>query len=165
MRRNPLLAALLLAALPALAAPEPASDPYAPLAFLAGHCWKGTMPDGKKTDEHCFEWIYDRKFLRDRHVVKGGKSDYVGETIYFFNPVEKKVEYLYIENAGGFSRGAMTADGAALAFPPTEFVEQGKTRRYRSRWQPDGDAAYDVLTESERDAGWELGWKVHMVRQ
>ena len=35
--------ALLLAALAAIAAPEPA---YEPLAFLAGSCWKGAMPDG-----------------------------------------------------------------------------------------------------------------------
>jgi hypothetical protein len=36
-----------------------------PLAFLAGHCWKGDFPDGKQSDEHCFVWLYDGKALRD----------------------------------------------------------------------------------------------------
>jgi hypothetical protein len=27
-------------------------DALKPMAFLAGHCWKGDFADGKQTDEH-----------------------------------------------------------------------------------------------------------------
>lgn len=69
MDKRPLALAIALAVapLPAAAAPDPA---LAPLAFLAGHCWVGTMPGTADTDEHCFAWLYDGRYLRDRHVVR-----------------------------------------------------------------------------------------------
>src|SRR5262249_3787092 len=121
----------MFAALPLVAAA--ADSPYQPLAFLAGHCWKGTFPDGKQTDEHCFSWIYDGKFLRDQHTVHGGgHPDYLGESIYFWNSASKRVEYLYIENQGGYSQGPVATEGRTLVFPPTQYVENGETQTYRS---------------------------------
>jgi hypothetical protein len=137
---------------------------YQPLAFLAGHCWKGEFPGGKRTDEHCFSWIYDGKFLRDRHTVRAaGKPDALGESIYFWNPSAKQLEYLYIESDGGFSRGPVSIDKDALVFPDTTFLENGKTMVYRSRWQRSGEDAYDVVTEFRAKDGWVPGFKVHMA--
>jgi hypothetical protein len=161
-----MIAALLVGALAApLAAGADVPNPYQPLAFLAGHCWKGTMPNGKQTDRHCFSWVYDGRFLRDQHVVHGdGQPDALGESIYFWNSADKQIEYLYIESQGGFSRGPVATDGAALVFPPTRYSENGETETYRSRWQPDGDKAYDVLTEFQVKDHWVTGFKVHMER-
>jgi hypothetical protein len=53
-------------------------EPLQPMAFLAGHCWKGDFADGKQSDEHCFTWLYDGKALRDTHTVRtpgGPNSD------------------------------------------------------------------------------------------
>ena len=151
----------ILAALP-LTAASAADSPYQPLAFLAGHCWKGTFPDGKQTDEHCFTWIYDGKFLRDQHTVHGGgHPDYLGESIYFWNSTIKRVEYLYIENQGGYSQGPVATEGRTLVFPPTQYVENGETQTYRSRWVP-GENAYDVVTEFQSKEGWVPGFKLHM---
>jgi hypothetical protein len=137
---------------------------YQPLAFLAEHCWKGAFPGGR-TDEHCFAWIYDGKFLRDRHTVRAaGKPDAMGESIYFWNSAAKQLEYLYIESDGGFSRGPVSIDRESLVFPDTSFVENGQTIVYRSRWQRSGDAAYDVVTEFKSKDGWMPGFKVHMER-
>jgi hypothetical protein len=109
----------------ALAQPDPA---YQPLAFLADHCWKGVLPGGKQTDEHCFSWIYDGKFLRDRHTVRAqGRPDAMGESIYFWNSSAKQLEYLYIESEGGFSRGPVSVDKDALVFPNASLVANGKT--------------------------------------
>jgi hypothetical protein len=136
---------------------------YQPMAFLAGHCWKGAFPDGKQSDEHCFSWVYDGKFLRDRHTVRvEGKPDALGESIYFWNSSARQLEYLYIESDGGFSRGAVSTDRDALIFPDSTFVENGKTMVYRSRWQRSGAAAYDVVTEFQAKDGWVAGFKVHM---
>ena len=72
MRR---LLACLLSVFPvafAASAPEGDVQPVAglkPMAFLAGHCWKGDFPDKKQDDEHCFQWVYAGKALRDTHTV------------------------------------------------------------------------------------------------
>jgi hypothetical protein len=135
---------------------------YQPLAYLADHCWKGAFPGGR-TDEHCFTWIYDGKFLRDLHTVRAeGKPDAMGESIYFWDSAGKRLEYLYIESDGGFSRGPVSIDNEALVFPDTSFVEKGKTMVYRSRWQRSGVRAYDVVTEFKSKDGWVPGFKVHM---
>jgi hypothetical protein len=136
---------------------------YQPLAFLAGHCWQGTFPDGKQVDRHCFSWIYGGKFLRDAHVVQApGHADYQGETIYFWNSATRRIEYLYIENAGGFSLGSMSTDQNDLLFAPTDHVTDGATQAYRSRWRRNGDHAYEVITEFQSKDGWAPHFTVHM---
>jgi hypothetical protein len=157
MRR--LFGVLLLTAGCAFAQPDAG---YQPLAFLADHCWKGTFPGGR-TDEHCFTWIYQGKFLRDRHSVHAeGKPDALGESIYFWDSAAKRLEYLYIESDGGFSRGPVSTDNEALVFPDTTFVEKGQNMVYRSRWQRSGASAYDVVTEFKSKDGWAPGFKIHM---
>jgi hypothetical protein len=152
----------LLLLLPCCALAD-AQSAYQPLAFLAGHCWKGAFPGGKQTDEHCFSWIYDGKFLRDLHTVRAeGKPDALGESIYFWNSSANQLEYLYIESDGGFSRGPVSTERDSLVFPDTNFVENGKTQVYRSRWQHSGSDAYDVVTEFRAKDGWVPGFKVHM---
>jgi hypothetical protein len=150
---------LLIAPVCAFAHPEAG---YQPLAFLADHCWKGEFPGGR-TDEHCFTWIYDGKFLRDLHTVRApGAPDAQGESIYFYDSAAKRLEYLYIESDGGFSRGPVSIDNEVLVFPDTRFVEKGKTMVYRSRWQRSGATAYTVVTEFKSKGGWNPGFKIHM---
>src|SRR5262245_20833526 len=91
---------LLSAGAHAQASASQPSTHWAPQAFLAGSGWKGTFPDGKRTDEHCFEWVYGGQFLRDRHTVKGGEAPYGGETIYYWDAESKLVNYLYINVLG-----------------------------------------------------------------
>jgi hypothetical protein len=146
------LLALLLAPLAASAAPDPA---FEPLAFLAGHCWKGAMPDGKATDEHCFTWIHEGRQLRDRHVVRGGdKVLYEGESIYFWNSSSKQLEYFYVTANGGHSLGRVSPEADAIAFPVATLVTAGKSFNFRSRWKRVGDDAYEVMREYETDKGW-----------
>ena len=153
----------LMILLPCVAAAEPRAE-YQPLVFLAGHCWKGEFPGGgKTTDEHCFSWIYDDKFLRDQHTVRTpGKPDALGESIYFWDANDNRLEYLYIESDGGSSRGPVTTQQGTLVFPDTTFIQGGKTQVYRSRWQPNGASAYDVLTEFKGKDSWVPGFKLHM---
>ena len=151
-------------AVPALAAAPTA--PYQPLGFLVGHCWKGTFADGKVTDEHCFSWIYGGKFVRDEHVVhRDGAPDGFGESIYVWDAAAGRLEYLYIESAGGYSRGTVTTDGDALVFPAAGYRENGAEQVYRSRWQRAGADAYDVTTEFQARGQWVPGFSAHMRRQ
>jgi len=158
-------AAIVLAGMSMPAPAQAPPSPYQPLAFLVGHCWKGTFPDGKATDEHCFSWIYGGKFVRDEHVVHGeGHPDGFGESIYVWDPASRQLQYLYIESAGGFSRGAVSGEGDALVFPPSSYLEKGQTQTYRSRWQPAGQDAYDVVTEFQVQERWVPGFKLHMQK-
>jgi hypothetical protein len=160
-----MLAAATLVSSARAQAPEPTS-PLAPLAFLAGHCWKGPFPDGKRHDEHCFEWFYDGQFLRDRHVVTGDDQGYRGETIYYWEPTARRVEYIYFTATGGVSRGSMQPDGGVLRFPEERFVGAGgKEEVYRSVWRPAGDDAYHVVTETLLDGRWAEAWRIPMRRQ
>ena len=163
--RTGALLALGCLALGARAAPSdtPAAAPYEPLAFLVGHCWKGNFPNGAATDEHCFSWIYGGKFVRDEHVVhREGKADEFGESIYVWDAAAHELQYLYIESAGGFSRGTVAAEGDALVFPPTRYVQKGEEQTYRSRWRHAAPGAYDVVTEFQVKDRWVTGFTLHM---
>ena len=37
--------------LPVSSTPSTPPDPYQPLTFLIGHCWKGALPGGQRIDE------------------------------------------------------------------------------------------------------------------
>lgn len=142
------------------------SSPYAPMAYLAGHCWQGALKGGSDVDTHCFSWIYDGKFVRDRHTVHGdGHPDHLGETIYYWDAAARRLQYLYVESDGGFSRGDVKVSGEALVFPETRFQDNGQIQAYRSRWSRSGDQSYDVVTEFKKKDGWAPGWSVHMQRQ
>lgn len=153
--RLPALSLLLVAMVspaPAAAAPDPALEP---LAFLAGHCWKGSIPGTPDTDEHCFSWLYDGKYLRDRHVVRrGDKAVYEGETTYYWNSVAKQVEYFYVTAAGGHVQGRMAPDGDQLVFPEAHLISAGKSYGFRSRWKRAGDDGYEVVREYQAGDKW-----------
>jgi len=99
---RPLLMLAFFLSLPAHA--EPAAY-LASQASLAGHCWKGTFPDGARTDQHCYEWVYAGQVLRDRHTVRGRGTLYAGETIYFWDAQTKDVQSMSsADTAGARSR-------------------------------------------------------------
>ncbi|MES2153157.1 MAG: hypothetical protein V4508_25535 [Pseudomonadota bacterium] len=126
-----------------------------PMAFLAGHCWKGEFAGGKQTDEHCFQWLYEGKALRDVHTVRTpGKPDYVGESTYYWDMAAKRVDFLYLENAGGISRGSMESTPGALVFPPTQYHADGVSMTYRVRWTRQGEDAYEAWSEAQTRDGW-----------
>lgn len=156
--------ALLILLVPVAASAEPI-EALKPMAFLAGHCWKGQFADSKQTDEHCFQWLYDGRALRDNHTVRTpGSPDYVGETTYYFDSVAKRVDWLYLENLGGMSRGTVQSDGNALVFPPTEYVGGGQTMTYRVRWTPVGKDAYEAWSETKTPNGWTTMFRMTLTR-
>jgi hypothetical protein len=157
-----LLALLFPVSCAALAEPV---DALKPMAFLAGHCWKGTFADGKQTDEHCFTWLYDGKALRDVHTVRApGRPDYIGETTYYADAATRQVQFLYIENLGGVSRGTMQPEGNALVFPPTQYVAEGESMTYRVRWTRVDDVAYEAWSETQGKDGWATMFRMTLRR-
>jgi hypothetical protein len=163
MRRR--LAALALTCLAASASAAEPPELLKPMAFLAGHCWMGTFVDGKKTDEHCFSWLYDGLALRDTHTVRAsGKPDFTGESTYYVDSVVHHIEFLYIESSGGVSRGTVEGQPDALLFPDARYVSDGETLVYRARWTRQGDQAYEVWSEAQTPKGWATMFKLVMRR-
>jgi hypothetical protein len=140
-------------------------EPLQPMAFLAGHCWKGDFPGGKQTDEHCFTWLYDGKALRDTHTVRTpDRPDYIGETTYYWDSATTRVEFIYIENLGGISRGSMQSMPEGLVFPPTQYVAENQSMTYRVRWTRLSDTSYEAWSEMQGKDGWTTMFKLTMKR-
>ncbi len=148
---------LAVLALASLAAATNAAEPpelLKPMAFLAGHCWKGNLADGK-TDEHCFAWMLGGHALRDTHTVRtAGQPDFTGETIYDVDSAARRVEFLYVESTGGISHGRVESSPEALLFVDARYVSDGETMTYRARWTREGDTAYEAWSEAQTPKGW-----------
>jgi len=158
-----ILVPAVLAAGGAVAA-DAAANPLAPMAFLAGHCFKGTVR-GNDMDEHCFTWMLSGKALRDVHTVKTpGQPDYVGETTYYYDSAAKKIEYLYVENAGGIMRGTVEPGDGVIVFPTATYVAGGQSMTLRVRWTLQGADSYEAWSEMQNQGQWVTMFKAKMTK-
>jgi copper(I)-binding protein len=147
----------------ALAQPRP--QRLEAMAFFAGSCWRGTFPDGRRTDTHCFSPIYEGNFLQDHHVVEGAAAPYSGYSLYHYDVMGRSITYQYRASDGSVSGGVArpTADG--LSFPAeTHRAVDGRETTIRSAWTRDGADAYLVRAEARAGAGWRELWRMRMVR-
>lgn len=143
-------------------APVQTPEHFRPMEYLVGSCWIGTFPDGKQTDEHCFEWVYDRKFIRDRHIVRNGPP-YEGETMYGRQGSDAHVSYWYWNSAGGISTGRVDMHGDTLTFPERHVTAEGVVEM-RAVWLRTGADRYRVMQEVRRGGEWTRSWTMEMVR-
>ena len=147
------------------AANAQSAEALKPMSFLAGHCWRGEI-DKDQTDEHCFSWLYGGKALRDTHVVRSpGRPAYEGESTYYYDSDKRRVEFVYIENAGGISRGTMQPSAGVLVFPPAQYVNGDQVLTYRVRWTPIDDRSYEAHSETQSSTGsWQTQFRVVLKR-
>lgn len=155
------LSLVALLGVSAAAAPD---APFAPLQFLAGHCWRATLADGTSTDTHCFERLYAPHFLRDRHAVcADGKRVYAGETTYLRAPDGKGLAWRYLSSAGLVMDGRLETAPAALRFSGS-YADAGGTHEVRATWTP-GKDSYRAVTEAlQPDGSWKQQSDAEFVR-
>ncbi|MEO0998616.1 MAG: hypothetical protein AAFX58_13950 [Pseudomonadota bacterium] len=162
MRTFILVSALLLIA---TAARGGATDPARALEFFTGACWSGTFADGETTDTHCFQPVFGGVFVRDNHVVRGARPAYAGETLYRWNPTERRFDYTYWDSNGGVSRGALVPDGNSLLSPAETYTDaDGATRQIVSRWTITGDDTWEQSAEEPLASGRRLLWVIRYRR-
>ena len=137
--------------------------PLQPFAFLVGSCWTGSFPGGKATDTHCFESIYGGHFIRDRHIVKGGKP-YEGETIYGWDARTKRIVFTYWNSDGGISTGTAEPGQGAMVFPEEHAVQGGGQMKIRTVWTMKGRDAYEVHAAQFKNGAWQEMWRMEMRR-
>jgi hypothetical protein len=156
---------VLAAVLAPLAAPAQLVNHLQPMAFLAGHCWKGTFPDGKQSDEHCFQWVYDKVALRDVHTVRvTDRPDRVGDTTYYWDSMARKIEYVYIEDSGGVMRGTVEPGDGMLVFPSAQYVAGGMAMTLRVHWTLHGADSYEAWSEVQNNGEWATLFTVMMKK-
>ena len=155
-----LMGAVALGAAPATAA----KDPLQPLQFLAGHCWAGDLPREMGRDTHCFEAMYGSHFIRDKHVVRGKNPDYLGETIYAFDPKQQRIVFSYWSSDGDMDSGSVEPVADGLNFPERHLTKP-KDLIMRTRWKRVGVDHYEALNERKTgDGPWQAEWKVEYAR-
>lgn len=144
-------------------APPAEPSPLAPMAFLAGSCWVAAFPDGEATDEHCFEWVYGGKFLRDRHVVRGRRDPYQGETWYGWDAEQQSIAYWYFNSLGGVSTGTGSSTAEGLVFPERHASDSG-VREFRNVWRQTGHDSYCAVLTEKRGPAWVEVWTMEFTR-
>jgi hypothetical protein len=137
-------------------------DKLQPLAFLAGSCWKGTFTGRTVSDEHCFQWILNGRFLRDHHVVTGDSAPYEGESTYAWDPVQKRITYWYIALPGYFSQGSVEAVDGALVFHDN--LVAATPQQLRSTWRQSGPDSYSVRVDDITGGKSKEAWSMIMQR-
>ncbi len=144
--------------------PQTTAPDFRPLEFLVGDCWVGTFPDGKVTDEHCFEWVYERKFIRDRHVVRNGQAPYAGETLYGWDPKEKRLAYWYWNSDGEMLVGTVEYRADSIVFP-TEYTTDKGTVEMLATWTRTGPDSYRAATSQRAGDAWKPLWAMELKRK
>ncbi|MDX1500760.1 MAG: DUF1579 family protein [Thermoanaerobaculia bacterium] len=135
---------------------------FAPLDTLAGSCWGGEISEGVR-DVHCWEWVIQEKFLRDRHTVRGGGGVYSGDTLYAWDADDATLRFWYFNSLGGVSQGTAAVEGERMLFEES-YEDAERSAAIRSYLElPDADR-YRIASERLSDGGWEPMMKVEYRR-
>ena len=107
------------------------------LGSLVGKVWVGEFPGGNMTDEQRFEWIFEKKFLRNTHRVidAEGKVTYEGETIFAWHPAGQTLVWWYFNATGGFITGTITESEAGWEFEGINHSPPPQPPRVRGLWK------------------------------
>lgn len=104
-------------------AQDDAADHFAAFKPLIGKTWKGIVdnrnPDKPVYDISKFELALSGQAVRNLHSVNNG--DYGGETIIYWDKVQKNLVYYYFTTAGFYTHGTFTSEGGKII--SHEFVE------------------------------------------
>ena len=134
----------------------------APMDGLAGACWRGTFPGGRRTDTRCFSPAYGN-FMQDVHTVEGGPALWVAHTMYRYEVMAGSTSFRTSGPDGmeRFGRLAPTADSLVFLDYPGE---PGREISTRTSWTRDGADAWLVRGERLHGAEWRELWRLRMVR-
>ena len=154
---------LILTAAAFTAAPATPANPLQPLDFLVGSCWAGDFPNGMGVDTHCFEAMYGGKFVRDKHVLHGKQGDYLGETIYGFDPGKKQIVYWYFSSDGDIDSSSMLPVADGFDFPERHLTQPQDTIM-RTHWHRVDADRHESLNERKQGDAWKTEWKVEYKR-
>jgi hypothetical protein len=160
--------AMTMVVLAAQAAPAPAPALAAelqPLASLVGSCWRASFPNGTSTDTHCYAAMLGGRFIRDVHVVEGGRSPYSGEAIYRWDPRARRLRFDYYASDGGYSGGFADPTAGGIDFPEESYVGgNGQMMTLRTVQTGQGEAYSRTTFARQPDGSWREMWTMRFTR-
>jgi hypothetical protein len=142
------------------AAPSNIPDGFAPIAFMAGSCWEGPLPDfvaastgvGPRSVTHCVRWRLENQVLTDTLYMDGLTPPVRGETNYYWDAESKILRYIFWSVAGSYSVGTMRTDGPTMIFDDERLVGGSRgTVQFTTTWTPSGPDAF-VQNRQRRNA-------------
>ena len=85
---------------------------------------------------------------------------YEGETVYAWDPRQKKIVYTYWASDGAMSTGAVEADTAGNLVFEENYVSDGDELVLRSIWTRHGEDGFEThVTQKGKDGDWQEGWR------
>lgn len=121
-----------------------------PLDFLAGHCWRGTLPNGD-LNMHCFTRADG--VVQDMHeVLRGGAKVYGGDTVYRWDGGARVLRFTYLGMDGSGGSGTVRPDGADLDFGTSEYTSGSGKVAISTRWVRLAPNAYEARDTSPTNA-------------
>jgi hypothetical protein len=122
-------------------------DFLAVLMPLLGQCFAATLSPGI-VDTHCFQPLYDRAHIEDRHVVKkDGQSIYEGLSIYSATP--GGLFFNYVNSDGGSGDGTAKVSGSSFDYQLTmRGSPTAESQPFSGRWTLRADG-YDVTAPGQ----------------
>jgi hypothetical protein len=104
-----LMACVLVSPLAPAQTTTTVENPLAPLATWVGGRWVGEFDAGngrKFKAIRVYEWSFDQRLLFGRSFGEfGGRTVQTRETVYFWNPATKRIEFTDFLDKGGFGAG------------------------------------------------------------
>ncbi|MBO9713992.1 hypothetical protein [Sphingomonas sp.] len=122
----------------------------APLDFLVGHCWRGTLPTGE-ADVHCFRAGADS--VTDHHdVLRAGKPVYSGDTLYRWDAAAGAIAFTYSSVGKVIGQGHVRPIEGGLDFGSSDYGDGADKVTIATRWLRVGGDAYDAIDSSANQA-------------
>jgi hypothetical protein len=151
MLRRTLLVVLTLLAAGAFAQ----ADPLAPLADWVGGRWVAEVDAGgrKLKIVRTYEWSFDKRLLVGRSFgERDGQPVQTRETVFFWNPEAKRIEFTDFIDNGGFGAGSVEPRDGELYMDVT--VHGNPKHPSWRAWLRAGADTQVIRVEALREGKW-----------
>ena len=131
-------------------------EPLAVLQPLIGPTWKATFPGSDMTDTQTFEWVFDRKFVRNIHWVTNAKGEvvYRGEALYAWDPKSEQIVWWYWNATGGYIEGTSKVEGKKIISKGINHAPPGQPPETLSEMVI-SDGEWQSIQFFKKETGWE----------
>ncbi|MDX2145744.1 MAG: hypothetical protein SFV19_20490 [Rhodospirillaceae bacterium] len=143
-------------------------EAFAPIAFMAGSCWDGPLPDfvsastglPPQTVSHCVRWRLENQVLTDTLRMDATTPPVQGESNYYWDAETKTLRYIFWSVDGRFSTGTVKAEGDTLIFDDERLFGRKGVVHFVTTWTPQGadvqrpDAFVQTRRRQNADGTW-----------
>ena len=86
-------------------------------------------------------------------------------SVFSWDAVNKRVRYHYFTSTGAVSEGYFDNRAEGIVIPERHVGDDGKVTELETRYERDGDDAYNVVTREKTAEGWVERWSLRYRRE